>query len=197
MYGRKPCPGGSLIPIVSAARLQQWQSFVEKRLHSSAEDRVSLLAFDTQVQKGPLLLPIGDFNDTWLRTLRPGSQTCFETAISAIIPHVAQTPTGHRCLIVLLSDGWAHFPASSLGRLFARRSSTQALRLHTIQFPPGDAQGKFVLTQIVATAKQSAGQDDFASKSSYMESVDGITLQEAFMGIAESLSSAAGGLISG
>ncbi|CAE6972441.1 unnamed protein product [Symbiodinium sp. CCMP2456] len=176
------------------------QSFVEKRLHSSAEDRVSLLAFNTQVQKGPLLLPIADFNDTWLRTLQPGYQTCFETAISAIIPHVAQTPTGHRCMIVLLSDGWAPFPATSLGRLFAPvrgGSSSQALRLHTVQFPPGDAQGKSVLTQIVATAKRSAGQDDFASKSSYMESVDGITLQEAFMGIAESLSSAAGGLISG
>ncbi|CAJ1383685.1 unnamed protein product, partial [Effrenium voratum] len=54
-----------------------------------------------------------------------------------------------------------------------------------------------VMERMASAARQAAQQEDFASRSSYMASVDGISLQEAFVGIAESLSAPAGGLISG
>ena len=53
-----------------------------------------------------------------------------------------------------------------------------------------------VLAQMAQAARNHAAFDDeFAQASSSMQSVDNISLQETFMGIAESLSSAAGGLI--
>lgn len=53
-----------------------------------------------------------------------------------------------------------------------------------------------MLAQMAQAARsQATHDDDFAKASSSMQSVDNISLQETFMGIAASLSSAAGGLI--
>ena len=44
-------------------------------------------------------------------------------------------------------------------------------------------------------ARQQSAGDEFANASSFIASIDGIALQEAFVGIADSLASAAGGLL--
>ena len=176
------------------------QSFVEKRGHQSPDDVVSLMAFNTAVQNGPTLTPIQQFSTRWLQNLAPSAQTSFAAAINAILPCVRQTPRGHRCMVMFLSDGWDYYPASSMQRLFnsmQRTFPTQPLRFHTVQFPPGDADGKTVLTKMVRAALGGAAEDEFAKNSSFMESIDAVSLQEAFLNVAESLSSVAGGLIVG
>ena len=177
------------------------QSFVEKRRHSSPDDKLSLLAFDTEVLHGPATVPILEFNtcQQWLQNLKADNSTSFAAAIASVVPLVRQSPAEHRTMVMFLSDGWDHYPGQALSTLFAsvaRKTPNEAVRLHTIQFPAGDAHGSSVLSQIAQAARNAAAfGDDFAKASSSMESVDGISLQEAFMGIAESLSSAAGGLI--
>ena len=69
--------------------------------------------------------------------------------------------------------------------------------LAVCESPACEADGAEVMERMASAARQAAQQEDFASRSSYMASVDGISLQEAFVGIAESLSAPAGGLISG
>ena len=54
-----------------------------------------------------------------------------------------------------------------------------------------------MLTQMVRAALGGAAEDEFAKNSSFMESIDAVSLQEAFLNVAESLSSVAGGLIVG
>ncbi len=180
------------------------QSFVEKRGHQSPDDVVSLMAFNTGVKNGPTLTPIQRFSTGWLQNLAivGGLEGCtsFAAAIDAILPCVRQTPRGHRCMVMFLSDGWDHYPESSMQRLLnsmQRTFPTQPLRFHIVQFPPGDRKGKTVLTQMVRAALGVAAEDEFAKNSSFMESIDAVSLQEAFLNVAESLSSVAGGLIVG
>ena len=170
------------------------QSFVERRAHQSPDDLISLVAFANYAHNGPALCSINQLNLQWLETLQPNGGTSFAAAIDAIVPCVRQTPTGHRCMVMFLSDGYDSYPDASLRQLFS--GLPEPVRFHTVQFPPGEARGKIVLTQMVQAALAHVHQqDDFASKSSYMESIDGVSLQEAFVGIAASLSSVAGGLI--
>ncbi|CAK9059552.1 unnamed protein product [Durusdinium trenchii] len=177
------------------------QSFVEKRQHSSPDDKISLLAFDTDALNGPSMVSISDFDTChqWLSNLEANYQTSFANAMAATIPLVQQTPNSHRSMVMFLSDGWDHFPAQALQRVFAavaRSTPGKALRLHTVQFPAQHGSDADVLAQMAQAARNHAAFDDeFAQASSSMQSVDNISLQETFMGIAESLSSAAGGLI--
>lgn len=170
------------------------QSFVERRAPQSPQDLISLVAFAYDVRNGPALCSINQLDHRRLQTLWPNGGTSFAAAINAIVPLVRQTPTGHRCMVMFLSDGYDSYPDAPLRQLFS--GLPEPVRFHTVQFPPGEATGKIVLTQMVQAAlAQVLRQEDFASKSSYMESIDGVSLQEAFVGIAASLSSVAGGLI--
>ena len=101
-------------------------------------------------------------------------------------------------MVILLSDGWSTFPNAALTALFRSvqlHDQGHALRVHTVQFPQGDEQGKRILDQIAQAAKRQAARDTFAGASSFIVSIDGIALQEAFVGIAESISGPAGGLL--
>ncbi|CAJ1378104.1 unnamed protein product [Effrenium voratum] len=195
-------PWRKLHPNRLGCALAAVQSFVEKRRYGSEQDLVSVIAFDVQAYNGPTAVPILQFDSTdqWLQRLRPSGGTSFAQAVNAISPCIQQTPAGHRCLVLFLSDGWDRYPRAELSNLFANaqtHADGEPLCFHTLQFPAGQESGKAVLEEMAAAARQAAQHEDFAARSSYMASVDGISLQEAFVGIAASLSAPAGGLISG
>eukprot|EP00438_Fugacium_kawagutii_P020946 Skav211837 [mRNA] locus=scaffold305:669633:690103:- [translate_table: standard] len=151
------------------------QSFVEKRRHSSPDDKISLLAFDGNVLNGPSMVSIMNFDtcQNWLSRLNPSGGTSFSAAIASAVRFVQQTPSGNRSMIVFLSDGESSYPADALRMLFAavsRSAPGRALRLHTIQFP--SQRGSSVLSQMTQAARSQATDDDeFAKASSSMQSV--------------------------
>ena len=103
-------------------------------------------------------------------------------------------------LVMFLSDGADHYPASSMQRLLnsmQRTFPTQPLRFHTVQFPLGGRWQDSVDTNGGWQHLGLLAEDEFAKNSSFMESIDAVSLQEAFLNVAESLSSVAGGLIVG
>jgi len=181
--------------------LEAVQSFVERRRSSSPGDVLSFVAFDNKARPGPANVSIGDFDAHrgWLQQLKPDGGTSFKNAIEALSPYVRGTPSAEmRIIVIMLSDGWDDFPAAALQGLFGvmrGHALGKPLRMHTVQFPSGVLQGQRILQQIAETARGQDLGDDFAGHSSFMASVDGIALQEAFVGIADSLCKAAGGLI--
>eukprot|EP00397_Hematodinium_sp_SG-2012_P000532 GEMP01000533.1.p1 GENE.GEMP01000533.1~~GEMP01000533.1.p1 ORF type:complete len:2197 (-),score=481.84 GEMP01000533.1:22-6612(-) len=86
-------------------------------------------------------------------------------------------------VVVFLSDGEACKPTSELQELCEIR---QQLRLHTIFFSSaGDRRG--VLQSMVFAVKYIRPTDVFSSKSTFMHKLDAASLEESFVGIADSL----------
>lgn len=176
------------------------ESFVERRRGSGPDDQVSLIAFNKVASRGPTGVRLANFDQTasaWLRERVAWGGTCFKSAISALgtcVREVGTSPVRH--LAIMLSDGEGAFPEQGLQELLEAEGGRNPMRIHTVQFPhePSSKQGH-VLRRIAQAAIDQSGGDAFSLCSSFAESLDGIALQEAFVGIADSLCKPAGGLM--